>query len=502
VFDNIMIGLTAVLAWDHLLVMFVATLVGLILGVMPGLGPLAAMALLIPFTFTMDPLSAVLALASISAAANCSGAFTSILLNVPGETTSAATCFDGHPMARQGRATVAIGLSIGASFFAAVFGILTVIAIVQPLANVALAFGPPENFALAAIGIAFVASLSGGSMSKGLIMAAFGLWLSTIGIDAVNGEPRYTFGLLELQDGIDLVPVMTGIFAVTEIIAWIQERGMISQLGRLEGSVWRGVCDTFRYPVALVRSTLVGMTVGIIPGVGAVISSFLAYEVERRSGSNPERFGRGAPEGVIAPEAANNSSLSASLAPALALGIPGGATSALLLVALTVHGIRPGPMLFSSQSNLVYGFLVGLIFGAAMFLIVSVLCARLLARITLVRAELLAPIFLVVSFAGVYAQDQQFSDIVLAIIFGLVGCVAKALGFPPVPLVLGLVLGRLLETSGIQSLDISGGDWTIFLTRPISGSLLCVAAIMILVPLFRFLKKRWIGSEISEGAQG
>jgi putative tricarboxylic transport membrane protein len=276
---------------------------------------------------------------------------------------------------------------------------------------------------------------------------------------------------------------------------------MISQLGRLEGSVWRGVCDTFRYPVALVRSTLVGMTIGIIPGVGAVISSFLAYEVERRSGSNPERFGRGAPEGVIAPEAANNSSLSASLAPALALGIPGGATSALLLVALTVHGIRPGPMLFSSQSNLVYGFLVGLIFGAAMFLIVSVLCARLLARITLVRAELLAPIFLVVSFAGVYAQDQQFSDIVLAIIFGLIGCVAKALGFPPVPLVLGLVLGRLLETSGIQSLDISGGDWTIFLTRPISGSLLCVAAIMILIPVYRALRSRWVGPAISEGAQ-
>ena len=485
--DNIIIGLLAVCQWQHFVVMLVATIVGLLLGVMPGLGPLAAMALLIPFTFTMDPLSAVLALASISAAANCSGAFTSILLNVPGETTAAATCFDGHPMARQGRATVAIGLSIGSSFFAAVVGIMAVIALVQPLANVALAFGPPENFALAAIGIAFVASLSGGSIAKGLIMGAFGLWLSCVGIDAVNGEPRYTFGLAELQDGIDLVPVMTGIFAVTEIIAWIQERGTISRLGQLEGSVWTGVLDTFRHPVALVRSTVVGGLIGIIPGVGAVIASFLAYEVEKKSSSTPERFGKGAPEGVIAPEAANNSSLSASLAPALALGIPGGATSALLLVALTVHGIRPGPMLFTTQANLMYGFLVGLIFGAAMFLVVSVIFARPLARVTLVRAELLAPIFLIVSFAGVYAQDQQFSDVVVAIIFGLIGCIAKALNFPAVPLVLGLVLGRLLETSFIQSLDISGGDWTIFVTRPLSGSLLLIAALLVGFTVFHGL---------------
>src|SRR3546814_8437667 len=211
-------------------------------------------------------------------------------------------------------------------------------------------------------------------------MATFGLWISTIGIDAVNGEPRYTFGLLQLQDGLDLVPFMVGIFSVTELISWIQERGTISQHGKLEGSVWSCVVETFRYPVTLVRSTLVGLTIGGVPGVGAVISSFLAYEVERWFGKSPERFGQGAPEGVIAPEAANNSSQCGSLAPALALGIPGGATSALLLVALTIHGIKPGPMLFSSEKTLVYGFLVGLIFGSAMFLVTSVACARWLAN--------------------------------------------------------------------------------------------------------------------------
>ena len=488
--DNLLLGLSAVFVWDRLLIMFGATLIGLFLGVMPGLGPLAAMALLIPFTFTMDPLAAVLGLASISVAANCSGSFSSILLNVPGETAAAATCFDGHPMARQGLAATAIGLSIGSSFFAAVLGVVAVILVVQPLVTVALAFGPPENFALAAVGLAFVSTLSSGSIAKGVLMSVFGLWLSTVGVDAVNGEARFTFGFTELQDGVDLVPVMTGIFAITEIISWMQERGTIAKLGELKGSVWRGVLETFKYPVALIRSSLVGIGIGVIPGVGSVIAAFMAYEVERRASKTPERFGHGAFEGVIAPEAANNSSISASFAPAFALGIPGGATSALLLVALTIHGIRPGTMLFTGQPTLVYGFLVGLIVGAFMFTIVSIVGARPLSLLTLVRAELLAPIFLIVSFAGVYAQDQQFSDVVVAIVFGIVGCVAKALGFPMVPLILGLVLGRLLETSLFQSLSIAAGDWTVFFTRPVSGSLLAVAAMMIGWTVVQSLRKQ------------
>lgn len=481
--NNLISGLSAVLAWDHLLIMFAATLAGLFVGVVPGLGPITAMALLIPFTFTMDPLSALLALASISVAANCSGSFTSILLNVPGETSSAATCFDGHPMARDGKATIAIGLSIGASFFAAVVGVLAVMAIAEPMINMALAFGPPEYFAVGAIGLAFVASLSEGSVGKGLLMAALGLCISCVGVDAVVGETRFTFGVLELQDGISLVAVMTGIFAITEIMLWIQDRGTISRSGAMEGSVWRGIFDTFRYPVALIRSTLGGIVIGIIPGVGATAASFFAYDVEKRFAARPERFGRGAPEGVIAPEAANNSAIAGGLAPALMLGIPGGATAALLLVALTIHGIRPGTMLFSTQPDLVYGFLIGLLIGAVMFMLVSVLCARVLAKITLVRAELLAPIFLVISFAGVFAQGQKFTDVGVTIVFGLLGCTAKLLGYPTVPLVLGLVLGRLLETSLYQSLAMSGGEWTVFFTRPLSASLLGVAAFIIIAPL-------------------
>jgi putative tricarboxylic transport membrane protein len=482
--EGLALGLSEALSWNQLLVILLSTIVGLLVGIIPGLGPVTAMALLIPFTFSMDPLSALLALASISVAANCSGSFTSILLNVPGETSSAATAYDGYPMARQGRATVAIGLSIGSSFFAAVVGVLAVMAIAEPLIDTALAFGPPEYFALAAIGVSFVAALSQSSVSKGLLMAAIGLLLSTVGVDAVIGEPRFTFDLLELQDGIGLVPAMTGLFAITEIVTWIQQRGTIARFGRIEGSVWQGLFATFRYPVALIRSTLVGLMVGLVPGIGATAASFLSYEVEKRSSSRPDFFGQGAPEGVIAPEAANNSAIAAGLAPALMLGIPGGATSALLLVALTVHGIRPGIMLFNDQPDLVYGFLVGLLIGALMFMFVSAAFARLLALVTLVRAEIIAPVFLVISFAGVYAQDQQFSDIVVAVAFGVFGCLAKTFGFPAVPLVLGLVLGRTLETSFHQSLAISGGDWSVFLTRPLSATLLVLAAAVIFVPLF------------------
>ena len=489
--EGLALGLSAALTVDNLAVIVVATIVGLMVGIIPGLGPVTAMALLIPFTFSMEPLSALLALASISVAANCSGSFSSILLNVPGETSSAATAYDGYPMARQGQATVAIGLSIGSSFFAAVVGVLAVMALAEPLIDTALAFGPPEYFALAAIGISFVAALSQSSVAKGLLMAAIGLMLATVGVDAVIGEPRFTFGLLELQDGIGLVPAMTGLFAITEIVSWIQQRGTIARFGRIEGSVWQGLFATIRYPIALIRSTLVGLMVGLVPGIGATAASFLSYEVEKRSASKPERFGHGAPEGVIAPEAANNSAIAAGLAPALMLGIPGGATSALLLVALTVHGLRPGIMLFNDQPDLVYGFFIGLLIGAFTFMFVSAAFARTLAYVTLVKAELIAPVFLVISFAGVYAQDQQFSDIIVAMAFGVFGSVAKSLGFPAVPLVLGLVLGRTLETSFHQSLAISGGDWSIFFTRPLSGALLALALAVIVLPMLsRLLRRR------------
>jgi putative tricarboxylic transport membrane protein len=477
--DNLLLGLRVALEWEHLLFMLLGTIGGMWVGVIPGLGPITAMALLIPFTFAMEPLAALLMLASISAAANCSGSFTSILLNVPGETTAAATCFDGYPMARQGRARVAIGLSIGASLFGALAGMLAVIALTEPLLQLAKAFSPAEYFALAMLGLTVVAMLSREAPVKGVMMAGLGLCLSFVGVDSVMGEARFAFGVLELQSGIGLVPVTVGLFAIAEIIGWIVTREAVARMGALTGSVWQGLVDTFRHPIALVRSTVVGIGIGITPGVGAVAASFLSYAIEKRASRTPERFGAGAPEGVIAPEAANNSAVCASLVPALTLGIPGGATSALLLVALTVHGLRPGTMLFTTQPDLIWGFFVGLMIGALMFAAMGMLMTNLFARVTLVRAEILAPVFLVISFAGVYAQDQRLFDVFLALFFGILGYLARRFGYPVVPLVIGLVLGTLAETSFHQGLTIAGGDMVAMLTRPGTAGLLAGAILLL-----------------------
>ena len=488
--DNLLLGLQVALQWENLFFMLLGTLGGMWVGVIPGLGPITAMALLIPFTFTMEPVAALLMLASIAAAANCSGSFTSILLNVPGETSSAATCFDGYPMARQGKAKVAIGLSIGASLFGALAGVATLILLTAPLLTLAKAFSPAETFALALLGLAVVSVVSRDAPLKGLIMACLGLFISFIGVDAVMGEVRFAFGVLDLQAGVGLVPVTVGLFAISEIIGWIVSRESVSKMGSLTGSVWQGVVDTFRYPVALVRSTVVGLIIGVTPGVGATSASFLSYAIEKRASRTPERFGRGAPEGVIAPEAANNSAIGASLVPALTLGIPGGATSALLLVALTVHGLRPGTMLFTSQPDLIWGFFVGMIIGALMFTVVGMAMTGIFARVTLVRAEILAPVFLVVSFAGVYAQDQRLFDVFLALGFGVFGYLARRFGYPVVPLVIGLVLGSLAETSFHQALTIAGGDVMAMLMRPGTAGLLGAALLLLGWTLLGSLRRR------------
>ncbi len=488
--ENVQLGLSVALEWQNLAFMLLGTLGGMWVGVIPGLGPVTAMALLIPFTFTMEPVAALLMLASISAAANCSGSFTSILLNVPGESTAAATCFDGYPMARQGRARVAIGLSIGASFFGAVAGMVAVMVLTEPLLVLAKAFSPAEYFALAVLGLSVVAVLSREAPLKGVMMATLGLCLSFVGVDSVMGEARFAFGILELQSGIGLVPVTVGLFAVSEIISWIATRESVAKLGRLTGSVWQGIAETFRHPVALVRSTLLGIGVGITPGVGAVAASFLSYAVEKRTSRTPERFGDGAPEGVIAPEAANNSAVCASLVPALTLGIPGGSTSALLLVALTVHGLRPGTMLFTSQPELIWGFFVGLIVGAALFSMMGVLMCNVFARVTLVRAEILAPVFLVISFAGVYAQDQSVFDVWLALIFGVLGYILRRFGYPVVPMVIGLVLGTMAETSFHQGLTIAGGNVAAMLTRPGTMALLGAAVLLLAWPMLGALMRK------------
>ena len=480
--DNLLLGLMAALQWKQFLFMIIGTVIGLWVGVLPGLGGPVAMALLIPFTFTMDPLSALLLLASVSVGAAFGGSITSILLNIPGEASSAATAYDGYPMAQQGKAMVAMGLSASASMVAGIVGVLILMFASEPVAKAAVAFSPAEYFALAILGLTVVSVAALGSTIKGLAMGALGIAISLIGVDSILGAERYTFGSLYLLDGISFVPVMIGLFAITELIVMILEGGTIARSGKLEGSLWDGFWGTFKHPFTLTQSTAFGAFIGIIPGLGATAANFLAYSIAMRTSKHPERFGKGTPEGVIAPEASNNSCIPTSLIPALTLGIPGGATAAILLVAVTVQGLRPGPMLFTSNPELIWGFFMGLLIGALMATVLYLIMIPWFALITLVRIELLAPMLLIIALFGAYANERNMMDVFVAIAFGLFGYFARRHGYPLISLVIGLILGKLAEGAFHQALQISGHDYSVFVLRPLSAAIFALCVVLVLWP--------------------
>jgi putative tricarboxylic transport membrane protein len=472
-------GFATALQWHNLEVIVVSTVLGLLIGVIPGLGPIMAMAILFPFTFFMEPLAGLLMLASIHVAGTYSGSISAITINVPGDAASAATTFDGYALARQGKASQAMGLSVTASFIGAVFGSLALIFASQPLATVALKFGPTEDFALAILGLCVVSAASSGATAKSLFMGALGLAASFVGTDQVLGYPRFTFGIVELESKIDFVPVLIGLFAIAELMDLMLRNGKIAEEGKLSSGMMDGIRKTFKHPAAIARGTVTGIVCGLIPGLGAATANMLAYMIESRVARDPSRFGKGAYEGVIAPEASNNACVHAALIPTLTLGIPASGGTALVLVAVTIHGLRPGPMLFTGESDLVYGFFAGMLVGAVLFLLFGVLCARWLATITLVPTPLLAPCLLVVSLVGAYAYRQSFLDVIYALVFGVVGFLARRYRYPVVGLVMGLLLGGLAETSFHQALDISDGSYWIFLEEPISAVILVTAVVLL-----------------------
>jgi putative tricarboxylic transport membrane protein len=468
--------------WYNLLVIGLSTIVGLWIGVIPGLGPIMAMAILFPFTFLMDPLAGLLMLASIHVAGTYGGSISAIMINVPGEPASAATTFDGYAMTRQGKVRVPLGLSVTASFIGAIVGSMALILAAQPLVSIALKFGPAEYFSLAMLGLCVVSVASRGATIKGILMGGLGLAISFVGTDEVLGFPRFTFGIIELEGKIGIVPVLIGLFAISELMELMLRGGTIAEGGSLSGSLFDGIKETFRYPMALLRGLGIGIFCGLVPGVGAVTANLLAYIVEHRVARDPDRFGRGAPEGVIAPEASNNACIHAALIPTLALGIPHSAGSALVLVAVTIHGLRPGPMLFSGSGELVYGFFAGLLIGAAMFAIFGLLFTRWFSILTVISTRLLVPMLLVVGLVGAYAYNHSFLDIIYAVVFGLVGFTARQYRFPVIGLVMGLVLGPLAESSFHQALEISSGSYLIFVERPLSASTFALCALLLAGP--------------------
>ena len=486
-FHNILLGFQVALSLQNLLFCFVGVTLGTLIGVLPGIGPVTGVAILIPITFGLNATTAIITMAGVYYGAMYGGSTTSILINVPGESSSVMTCVDGYQMARKGRAGPALGMAALASFIAGTFATLALTFIAPPLATVALSFGPPEYFALTFMGLTLVTRLSGESMLKGIMSGVFGLIVACVGVDAISGEERFTFGNIYLLDGVGFIGTAVGLFAVAEVLLNLEapmEQVFLQTKFSLRG-LFPNLEDWKVSLVPIGRSSVLGFIIGVLPGAGATIASFMTYALEKKLSRHPERFGTGAIEAVAAPESANNAAAGGAMVPLLTLGIPGSGTTAVLLGALLIHGLRPGPLLFQSNPDFVWGVIASMYIGNVMLLILNLPLVGLWASMLRVPYRILMPLIVTLSAVGVFATDNNVFDMWVMFFFGIVGYLMRKLDFPAAPAVLGLVLGPLVERSLRQSLTISHGDLSIFFTRPISGLLTLAALLSLLAPLVR-----------------
>jgi len=473
----------------NLMFAFIGCVLGTLIGVLPGLGPAAGTAILIPITFNLDPIGAIIMLSAIYYGAMYGGTITSVLVNVPGEAASVITCLDGFQMAKQGRAGPALGIAAIGSFIGGTFATFALMVVSLPLATFALRFGPPEVFALLVVGLSLVTGLSGRSLLAALIMTFFGIMLAMIGMDPVRGAPRFTFGIAPLYDGVGFVPVVMGLFGVGEILVSMEKpvleiiKTKLTDLlpNRKEWKVSTG---------AIGRGTIIGFFLGLIPGIGAIIPTFVAYVVEKKVSKHPEKFGTGVIEGVASPETANNSYANGAMIPLLTLGIPGSPTLAVIMGAFIIHGLTPGPFLFKERPDVVWGLIASLYLGNIMLLILNLPLVGFWAKLLEIRYQYLYPGILLFCILGAYSLNQSVFDVGVMVAFGVLGYIFRKLDWPLAPTILALILGPMMERALRTSLEISGGDMSILITRPISAILLIVAAIVLISPAVRGVAKR------------
>ncbi|MFC7597798.1 tripartite tricarboxylate transporter permease [Terrabacter sp. GCM10028922] len=498
----IITGFGIVLQPTNLLYCLVGVLIGMLIGVLPGLGPAATIAILLPLTYGIEPVSAIIMLAGIFYGAQYGGTITSVLLRLPGEASSVVTVFDGFAMAKQGRAGAALGIAAIGSFIGGTISIIGLSVLAPVVAGYALDFGPPEYAALGLLGVLLVSTVGNGGKLKAVIAAAIGLLIATVGRDSFTGAERFTFGNLNLADGIDFVPIAMGLFGLGEILYNLEENHKKVHAPAKVTKVWPSRADLAQSKGAIARGSGIGFGLGVLPGGGAVLSSLVAYAVEKRRAKQPERFGRGAIEGVAAPESANNAAATSSFIPLLTLGIPANATMALMFGALLIQGVQPGPQLVDQHPDIFWGVINSMYIGNILLLIMSIPMVGIFVRILRVRPAILAPITALITMLGVYTVNNSVFDIYLVIVFGIIGYLMKKFGFDPGPLVLAFVLGTLIESSSRQSLLIFGGDPTGFLTRPISGMIFAAILLVALFPLLRKLFRMRRGdAESGRGAQ-
>jgi len=484
-FGNLVMGFSIALTPFNLTLAFLGVILGTLIGALPGIGPVSGVALLLPLTFGMHPTSGIIMLAALYYGTMYGGTITSVLINTPGESASVVTCIDGHQMALQGRAGPALGVAAIGSFVAGTVGVVLLMVLSPALARWALSFGPPETFALMLLSLTTVTGLTGENALKGYISMVLGLMLSMAGFDIISGDARYTAGINEMLDGVDFLPVAIGLFGLGEVLAGAESAARSRILSGRYGlrDVMLSATDWARSRWAIVRGTVMGFLVGVLPGAGPTIASFLSYSVERKISRHPHEFGRGAIEGVAAPESANNAASAGAMVPMLTLGIPGSATTAVMLGGLMMWGLRPGPLLFEKNPDFVWGLIASMYIGNVMLVVLNIGFIPLFVRALRIPYSVLMPLIIVFCVTGAYSQSNKLWDVGQMLVFGVIGYVMKKLDYSPAALTLALVLGPLAERALRQSLIISDAGLGIFFLRPISAVLTVAALVAVAVPV-------------------
>jgi len=490
IFSGLISGFQVVCQPANFLYCFFGVLMGTLIGVLPGIGAPGAMAILLPFTFSLSPVSAIIMLAGIYYGVMYGGSTTSILLRIPGEAPSVITCLDGYEMAKKGRAGPALGISAFGSWIGGTFSVIALMILVYPLAKIVLKFGPPEYFSIIVLGMTLVIYLARGSILKAIIMALFGLLLSTVGIDLITGYPRFTFGSLTLMDGIGIVPLAMGFFGLSEVFENLEVppgEGIVYET-KIK-NLLPNLDDWKRSIGPIIRGSVFGFFLGVLPGAGAIIPSFASYSIEKRISKHPEEYGKGAIEGVAGPETANNAGAGGAFVPLLAFGIPPNVSLALLLGAFMIHGVIPGPRLIIEHPLLFWGIIASMYVGNVMLVLLNLPLIGIWVKILKIPYRILMPLILLFCIIGAYSMNNNIFDVIIMVILGLLGYALRKFDYEEAPLVLAFILGPMLETNFRQSLLISDGDLSVFITHPIAAAALIVAILLYFSTALSYYRK-------------
>jgi len=493
--ESFSIGFSVLLGWKPILIIIVGVIVGILAGAMPGLSPSTAVALLVPFSYTMSPALALILLTSIYIASNYGGSITAVLINTPGTPSAAVTAMDGYPLTKRGLAGKGLGVALVASTVGGAIGVAILILFAVPLARVALKFSPADYCALALFGLATVASMSRGNVLKALVAILFGLMIKNIGIDPISGVERFTFGSDQLYDGFTLIPALIGLFAVSVVFAKMESWTGVPRVMEKVDSKLPSLKEFMKIKMTILRSSVIGTIIGIFPGAGATIAAFISYDMAKKASKTPEEFGKGSLEGVAAAEGANSSSVGGALVPLLALGIPGSATDAVLLGAFMLHDLVPGPLLFQDHPDIVYGIFSALILANIIMLVIGIYGNRFFIKVVAVPEAIMYPLILAIAVIGSFAVSGSIFDVAACIAFGIIGWLFKRYGFPVAPIVLGIVLGKMVEENFRRAVMMDG--YSVFFTDKMAFIVLLISFFSFVWPLYKSWKRHKAEQEIA-----